>query len=177
MAGATYHHGDLHAEAVRRAVAMMEDAGKDTLSLRKVAAAAGVSHAALYRHFASRDALLDAVAAHGFDALTQRLSRARDRESFIAGYLDFAGEQPVLYDVSMSRSNAAYGPGSELHERLQDLLAQAYRVFGSSGDAPARRAVLRAWIILHGALGLYNAGVLRTQGRRELLRLAVDLID
>src|SRR6185295_5162847 len=55
-----YHHGDLEAALVRAAGKLLDKEGIEALSLREVARRAGVSHAAPYRHFPERDALLAA---------------------------------------------------------------------------------------------------------------------
>src|SRR3989344_4605919 len=60
---ATYHHGDLRTALVSAAEGLL--ASGATLSLRAVAKAAGVSHAAPYHHFANLDALLAAVGPRG----------------------------------------------------------------------------------------------------------------
>lgn len=48
---------------------LLEEGGVGALSLREVARRADVSHNAPYRHFASKDELLAALAASGFDKL------------------------------------------------------------------------------------------------------------
>lgn len=58
----TYHHGNLRAAALERAAQLAADGGTGALSLRQLARDLGVSPAALYRHFADKDALLDGLA-------------------------------------------------------------------------------------------------------------------
>jgi AcrR family transcriptional regulator len=70
---ANYHHGDLRAALVGAARLILEREGFDALSLRAVARGAGVSQAAPYHHFKDKDELLGAVAAEGFDGLTQAM--------------------------------------------------------------------------------------------------------
>ena len=65
----SYHVGNLREGFVREALGLLDREGLDALSLRKVAAAAGVSHAAAYRHFDDKSALLAAVAEEGFGLL------------------------------------------------------------------------------------------------------------
>ena len=60
----TYHHGNLRSVLLARAEEAL-NAGED-LSLRELARRAGVSHAAPRRHFADKQALLDALAEDGF---------------------------------------------------------------------------------------------------------------
>ena len=71
---ATYHHGDLRTALVSAAEGLL--ASGATLSLRAVAKAAGVSHAAPYHHFANLDALLAAVATRGFHDLAADMEAA-----------------------------------------------------------------------------------------------------
>src|SRR4029079_8364193 len=61
-----YHHGDLRRTLLDAALALVASQGVGALSLRELARKAGVSHAAPYRHFESREALLAALATEGF---------------------------------------------------------------------------------------------------------------
>jgi hypothetical protein len=76
MRNASYHHGDLRDALVRAARTILEKQGLAALSLRGVARVVGVSPAAPYHHFPDKQALLDAVAAQGFDALTAAMENA-----------------------------------------------------------------------------------------------------
>ena len=75
-----YHHGDLRAKLIEIAIDFIETDGVSKLSLRKIASQAGVSHNAPYMHFTSKEALLDAVVAHGFARLRSRISQAGGQE-------------------------------------------------------------------------------------------------
>src|ERR1017187_4433780 len=65
-----YHHANLRKTLLDAAVALIGEVGPRAFTLREVARRAGVSHNAPYRHFASKDELLVAVAAEGFERLT-----------------------------------------------------------------------------------------------------------
>jgi AcrR family transcriptional regulator len=71
-----YHHGQLAPALRESARAILEEEGLDALSLRSVARRAGVSHAAPYRHYASREALLADVACEGISHLRAELAQA-----------------------------------------------------------------------------------------------------
>jgi len=58
-----YHHGDLRRVLIDAALQLTADGGVDAVSVREAARRAGVSPGAPFRHFASRDALMTAVAA------------------------------------------------------------------------------------------------------------------
>src|SRR5262249_41240681 len=57
-----YHHGDLRRVLVDAALKLAEEGGPEAVSVREAARRAGVSAGAPFRHFASRDALMTAVA-------------------------------------------------------------------------------------------------------------------
>ena len=61
MATTPYHHGNLRDALVEAAVDVVREGGPEALSLRELARRVGVSHAAAYRHFADREALVDVV--------------------------------------------------------------------------------------------------------------------
>lgn len=69
-----YHHGNLKEELLKAAIILLIEHGPSELSLRKVAQKAGVSHAAPYRHFSNKSALLAAIAKQGFIALEAQIS-------------------------------------------------------------------------------------------------------
>lgn len=98
-----YHHGDLRSALIQEALAEVERSGYETLSLRRLAALAGVSRAAPYRHFRSRDALLLELALEGarwlveaYTATTAEtpLERLRD---FSRSYIRLSVERPQLF--------------------------------------------------------------------------------
>ncbi|PWQ88767.1 TetR family transcriptional regulator, partial [Enterococcus faecium] len=51
MTRGSYHHGDLTAVILGHAAALVAERGADGVSLRELARAAGVSHAAPAHHF------------------------------------------------------------------------------------------------------------------------------
>lgn len=56
-----YHHGNLRQTLIDASIKIINESGEESLSLRKVAAACGVSHAAPYAHFQDKESLLEAV--------------------------------------------------------------------------------------------------------------------
>lgn len=57
-----YHHGDLRRALIEAGFQLIEERGVEQLSMREAARRAGVSPAAPFRHFESREALMTAVA-------------------------------------------------------------------------------------------------------------------
>jgi len=72
----TYHHGDLQRALRHAASRLVAERGADGFTLRGAARLVGVNHAAAYRHFSDKRALLAAIAEDGYEALAVRLRRA-----------------------------------------------------------------------------------------------------
>src|SRR4051812_47242054 len=61
-----YHHGDLRTALLASAAELLDEGGAEAVSLRECGRRAGVSHAAPYRHFPTKEALLIALSDEGF---------------------------------------------------------------------------------------------------------------
>jgi AcrR family transcriptional regulator len=101
----TYHHGDL-ARALREAATrLLAERGGDGLTLREAARVVGVNHAAAYRHYADKRALLAAVAEDGYVALARRMREADVPAADVAervrrvgtAYVEFARAEPARF--------------------------------------------------------------------------------
>jgi len=57
----SYHHGNLREALIEAGIRYMNDNGEMGLSLRKISAACGVSHAAMYTHFKDKNELMNAM--------------------------------------------------------------------------------------------------------------------
>ena len=73
---APYHHGNLRAALLERAIERIERDGIEALSLRSLARELAVSHAAPARHFRTRADLLAAIALDGAERLIAAVSAA-----------------------------------------------------------------------------------------------------
>ncbi|MBA3947952.1 MAG: TetR/AcrR family transcriptional regulator [Herpetosiphonaceae bacterium] len=88
--------------AVSRAI--IEDEGVAQLTIRRIAETIHRTQPAVYQHFSSKDALLEAVVTDGFTALAERLTRATrggkaSLPAIANAYVGFGRERPRLYDV------------------------------------------------------------------------------
>ena len=175
---ATYHHGDLKAEALREALRAIEDGDGRVPSMRALAETLGVGHRALYNHFTDREALLTAIAAKGFAKLAEKLSATTDERSHLAAYVDFALGNPDLYSVMMERPYRSFNDDEALSAAVDKTIAASLDAIARDGDEPdtQRRDVMRVWMLAHGGIALHKAGALKMRSdasfAAELMRIA-----
>lgn len=107
-----FHHGDLAAQLVVAAEALIESEGHHGLTLKRLAQQLGVTDAAIYRHFRNRDALLAEVAVRGhlrfFEAMLAAQAGVSDPFESVArfgkAYLRYAYAHPGLFRLQFSRT-------------------------------------------------------------------------
>ena len=160
-----YHHGDLRRALIDAAVDTVATTGAATLSLRGLAAAAGVSHAAPVHHFGDKAGLFTAVATEGFDLLADELIAVWEESgNFLevgVRYVHFALSHPGYFEV-MFRPDL-FNAGEPALERskmrafamLHDPLAAMQP---SLDDKKLEAATLASWSIVHGLATLVLSG-------------------
>src|ERR1700741_3978528 len=120
----TYHHGDLRDALVQAAFQEAEQGGPEAINISALAKKLGVSQPAPYRHFADREALLEAVTAEAFRQFTAVLREAIGKPSkqsklsrFAQAALAFGLRRNGIYRLMFaSRTMACAAKGSELHK-------------------------------------------------------------
>jgi len=170
-----YHHGDLRNALLQAAVALLEEGGLDALSLRAVAARAGVSHAAPAHHFPTLKSLLTAVAADAFTRFAATMQAERDqappdpRSQLGAagdGYVRFARNSPQAFRLMFSPSRldwmdaTFHQAGQQAYRQLEDVCAPVAALRGET--SPEQRLALQhaVWSSVHGYCHLLLAGQL-----------------
>jgi AcrR family transcriptional regulator len=189
-----YHHGNLREALIAAATQLAAAHGPEAVVLREAARQVGVSHNAAYRHFADRDALLQAVSTRAMTEFGQLMAdriaaaatgQGKDAawarlEASGRAYVEFAITRPGLFRMACARSLGDVNPDTgvnhpyvQLSERLDELVA-------TEAITPARRehAEIAAWSAVHGFATLVLDGPLRAaspadreQGLDEVLRV------
>ena len=199
-ARSTYRHGDLRRALLDAGIELASGGGPDAVVLREATRRAGVVPNAAYRHFASRQELLQAVRAAALSSLAMameselaRVRRARRpadhaRASLRAvgtGYLRFAQAQPGLFRTAFSAVEApeldadpAKAGASGLNP-FQLLAAALDRMVDAGVLPPARRpgAEYLAWSAVHGLALLIIDGPLRVLDEAQARAVGQRLLD
>ena len=158
---AAYHHGDLRSALIQAALAEVERGGYETLSLRRLATLAGVSHGAPYRHFPTRDALLLELALEGARWLVEAygatqadtpLERLRD---FSRSYIQLSVERPQLFRLMFVSELVKQEPYKSQWARASDPAFRAFQeavrdAYPSAGPEEVETIQLRWWATKHG---------------------------
>jgi AcrR family transcriptional regulator len=158
-----YHRLNLKQSLLDAAVGLIAEVGPRAFTLREVARRAGVSHNAPYRHFRDKDDLLAAVAAEGFDRLTETMQKAMAKGRRAAQRLNLAGRGYVQFALQSPQHLLVMFEGPQPREPRPEHAASARRAFQTLLDAiaaaqaegalpkgdPQRFAVV-AWSGVHG---------------------------
>lgn len=108
-----YHHGNLREALIEAGIRIINERGEDALSLRSVASACDVSHAAPYAHFKDKDELIEAIRKSVTEQLMGELEdavcTAVNSEIAIVGmgkrYVSFFRDNPDYFKFLFGRQN------------------------------------------------------------------------
>jgi AcrR family transcriptional regulator len=182
-----YHHGDLQAALLKEARKMIGKSGIGAFSMRDLSRRLGVSHAAAYRHFESKEALLGALI---LDANVRFFQCLRDAKAAAPGgpvdklcaigeaYIRFglgdSADLELLFSgESMDIARRAFESGrvdpADIKDMnsfsiLKDTVVECVRagVFPADSDADATSILF--WSYVHGYCVLAREGVLDSMG-------------
>jgi AcrR family transcriptional regulator len=155
-----YHHGNLREALARAAADLLDQEGVTGVTLRSVARAVGVSHAAPYRHFETLEHLLAAVAENGFRELAEALEASPAAQKGEA-YIKFGLAHPTRFRLMFSGmlSASKHPHLRETSATVYESLVEAFREQG--GIAQPENAAAAAWALVHGLTYLLLDGHLQ----------------
>lgn len=165
-----YHHGNLKETLLDAAEALIAERGPAGITLSEMARMAGVSSAAIYRHYADLNMLIGAVARRGFEDFSTRLRMANAAAGpGITGfkgmgdaYLAFARARPGAYAAMFSSPVVHSDPdvaraGEQAFNTLLTGLAEALGSLGIGAGASFSLAI-KIWSLAHGIATLSASG-------------------
>ena len=156
-------------QIVRAARDLAEADGWPAVTMRRLAGELGVTQPVLYSAFASRQALIDAVALNGFEDLAAWLETVdASPMARMRAYLDFAVAHPRVYEAMFSLPSGLAFAAEDTPEPLQRAFSGIRDAFA---DADETRAEV-AWSAWHGLATLQASGRLRASHVQTRLDLA-----
>ena len=154
------------------ALKLLEDGGEDGVSMRRVAAAVGITPMAIYHHFADRRALLNFVVDREFTKYSESLEATPRRGTYesqiltcMDAYIDYAFAHPRIFDYvfAQSRPGARRFPEDFRARRsptlnpVADLLQKAMEA-GYLKQDDVWELAMELWAHTHGYISLYRGG-------------------
>ena len=156
-------------QVIRTTRDLAESDGWPAVTMRRLAGELGVTQPVLYSAFASRQALIDAVALNGFSDLAAALEAVEAAPmARMRAYLGFAAAHPRTYEAMFSLPSGLPFATDGKPEPLQRAFAGIYDAFPEAGETHAEVA----WSAMHGLATLQAGGRLRpshVQARLDLL--------
>jgi AcrR family transcriptional regulator len=196
----TYRHGDLRRALLEAGIELARVGGPEAVVLREATRRAGVVPNAAYRHFGSRQELLQAVRAAALAALAgameKELGRLRRRgaqadfaraslRAVGTAYLRFALEETGLFRTAFGRPLEAPDPAAA--DRAGPGGLDPFQLLGAALDRMVEAGVLPperrpgaehlAWSAVHGLALLLVDGPLYGMARARVQGLTERLLD
>ncbi|GGO53041.1 transcriptional regulator, TetR family [Roseovarius pacificus] len=188
-----YHHGNLRQALVEAALRLIEARGPTGFTLSEAAKQAGVTPAAVYRHFAGRDDLIAEASRQGYAIFADVMQYAFEKgqpsalASFEAtgrAYLAFARQYPGHY-IAMFESGISVNRTPELaHEasRARAILERAAEALSQhippGKRPPAAMFSAHIWAMSHGVVELFarnSPGTASPFAPEELLESGIGI--
>jgi AcrR family transcriptional regulator len=163
-----YHHGNLREALLRAAEKRLVAKGVQDISLRELSRELGVSHTSPRRHFADKQALLDALALRGFERFDETLGRAARQQrgqdfkarltKLARAYVCFALKHSALLSLMFEAKHRPDAP-RELLEASERAFAHAHTTF-AEGQAAGEVVPGDPWrlsiVVFSALLGLVS---------------------
>jgi AcrR family transcriptional regulator len=177
------HHGNLKETLMKVAIAMIDEKGFDALSVRKLSLRCHVSHNALYRHFKSKDDLVDQSRRYVSGEMAASLSKAiagldysEVRTLGVLGraYIQFFLGNPsyfrFIYDsrsscvifLTLDQVKGNYPP-FEIFRQVCVAIIEKVHYPREAG----LKKLIRAWALVQGGVSLAISPNVRFEGKWE----------
>lgn len=160
MTTSSYHHGDLKAALIEKAVDFIAKNGVENLSLRQLARDLGVSHGAPARHFSNKAMLLSAVASKGYRAMmvaTRRAAQEHEDKDQIDLMELLEPPEPCALLRAMAKANVMWAKGNpklfmamrnpDVTRHADEVLKAAITEFASKQIGAVKLAQSKGWNI------------------------------
>ena len=160
-----YHHGDLRRALIETGIDFIKQKGEEALSLRKIAEICGVSNAAPYAHFKSKDEFIAAIQKYIMDLFAATLEKTvmeyKDSPSLLPmlgkAYVMFFYQNPFYFGFLFSCKNISIklsldDDNSAENLPFEILQKTAATVFGKAKlpEKVIQDKIIAMWALVHG---------------------------
>lgn len=162
----------MEAALLEAAADLLDAEGPDALSVRRIAAAAGVAPMGVYNHFESKNGIVDALFIQGFAQLSEALDSAGQvHDPYEAlrecgrRYRALALAHPMVYQIMFLRAVPGFEPSQRAIEcagtAFSKLVAAVQRAMaaGVIVEGPPFETARMIWASIHGWMALELMGI------------------
>ncbi|MEM9344562.1 MAG: TetR/AcrR family transcriptional regulator [Pseudomonadota bacterium] len=168
-----YHHGNLREALVDAALALIEEKGPTGFTLSEAAKKAGVTPAAVYRHFKGREDLITEIAEQGYAIFADLMEFAFNDgkptalaafEATGRAYLAFARKYPGHYvamfesGLSINRTPELARVASRAYGVLERAATELSEHIPADKRPPPQMFSAHIWAMSHGVVELFARG-------------------
>ncbi|WP_417248948.1 TetR/AcrR family transcriptional regulator [Celeribacter sp.] len=165
-----YHHGNLRQALVDAALKLIEEKGPTGFTLSEAAKSAGVTPAAVYRHFEGREDLIAEIARQGYEVFADLLDYAYSTgqpsalasfEAVGRAYLAFARKYPGHYvamfesAISIQRTPELYAVATRAQGVLETAALELSEHIPEENRPPPQMFAAHIWALSHGVVELF----------------------
>ena len=165
-----YHHGNLRQALVEATLRLIEQKGPAGFTLAEAARQAGVTPAAVYRHFEGREDVIAECARQGYAMFADLMEYAHDRgqpsalaafEATGRAYLAFARKYPGHYiamfesGISVNRTPELAAAAARARAILERAAAELSAHIPPDRRPPAAMVSAHVWAMSHGVVELF----------------------
>ncbi|MBB4960129.1 TetR/AcrR family transcriptional regulator [Micromonospora polyrhachis] len=168
------------------ALQLFTEQGYERTSLREIAERLGVTKAALYHHFRSKDEIVDNYLDDRLSDLDKLIAWARQqpvdtpgRRAIVAGYADRFFTTGLPLAVRFLEQNQTAATHLTTAQRMRDQLAQLAGLLARGDESPGAelRAGLALFAIYHGWSAPQTSRITDEERKRLALVVAYELVD
>ena len=165
-----YHHGNLRQALIEAALELIEQRGPTGFTLSEAAKRAGVTPAAVYRHFEGREDLIAEAAHQGYDIFAELMEFAYESgqpsalkafEATGRAYLAFARKYPGHYiamfesGISVNRTPELAHAANRANGVLERAASDLSQHIPADKRPPASMFSAHIWAMSHGVVELF----------------------
>ncbi|OCX67330.1 TetR family transcriptional regulator [Thioclava sp. SK-1] len=187
-----YHHGNLRQALVDSALALITQKGPTGFTLSEAAKAAGVTPAAVYRHFAGREDLIAECARQGYAIFGDVMDHAWNGgtpsalaafsavgRAYLAFARKFPGHYMAMFESGLSPNQSpALAAGAQRAEHVMQRATDALMAHLPKHQRPPSPMVAaHVWSMAHGVVELYarNTGGRAPYAPDDLLETGIGI--
>jgi AcrR family transcriptional regulator len=186
MKKTAYHHGNLKEMFLKIAFDFIKTESIERLTLKVLSDATGTSRSAIYRHFDSKDALIETMVLKSLsdfnktivNSLKDRNIPTRERvQQFAKNYIEFAKDNSSLYRLLFNKKYKNIRKESEIDKESGFIALKTTIEEGQKSDnfkqGDSNNYSIMLFALLHGLSSLYIDNYLSQEKISEELNIKI----